>query len=180
MSNLEIILLAIALGIDCFIASFSQGIALKNHLIRNSLVLAATMGLFQGLMPAAGYYGAATVHKYVENFSHWLVFTIFLLLGIKFIIDAFKQKEDGLCAIAPRFLITIGVATSIDALAAGVSIKFSHGAILIPAVIIGFISFVMSLAGFWTGNCLCKFPSKTLEIFGGLILIALAFKAVIF
>ena len=78
MNLFEIILLAIALGIDCLVVSFSQGLIFNKNRTKNSLALAATMGIFQGIMPVLGYFGAGVVSVYVEKFSHWLVFVIFL------------------------------------------------------------------------------------------------------
>lgn len=179
MNLFEVILLALALGVDCLVVSFSQGLIFTKNRTRNSLMLAATMGIFQGLMPVIGYFCAVAVSAYVEEFSHWLVFAIFFVLGIKFIIEAFQEKEDTICCIGFKCLISMGFATSIDALAAGVSLNFSGTKLLLPALIIGTASFLMSICGFWFGNCFKKFPSRILEISGGLILILLAIKAVI-
>lgn len=179
MSLFDIVLLAIALGIDCLVVSFSQGLIFKNNRTKNSLALACTMGLFQGLMPVIGYIGADVISSYVEKFAHWLVFGIFLILGLKFIFEAFQQKEETICCIGFRCLISMGFATSIDALVAGASLNFSGAKLLFPALIIGIASFLMSLSGFWFGNCFKKFPSRILEITGGIILIGLAVKAVL-
>ena len=179
MNLFDIILLAVALGIDCLVVSFSQGLIFTAGRMKNSLILALTMGIFQGVMPVFGYFGAGAVSAYVQNFAHWLVFVIFLILGLKFIIEAFQTKEETLCCIGIRCLISLGIATSIDALAAGVSINLTGTKLIIPALIIGIVSFVMSLGGFWFGNCFKKLPSQVLEIFGGMILIGLAVKAVV-
>lgn len=179
MSLIEIILLAIALGIDCLVVSFSQGLVFTANRTKNSLALAVTMGLFQGLMPVIGYSGADVISSYVSKFADWLVFCIFLILGLKFIIEAFHKKDETICCIGFKCMLSMGLATSIDALAAGASIKFSGVGLLIPAVIIGIVSFLMSLCGFWSGNCFKKFPSRILEISGGVILIILAVKSVI-
>ncbi len=179
MSIIEIFLLAIALGIDCCVVSFSQGLIFKSQRVKNSLFLALTMGIFQGLMPCIGYTGADVIHKYVATFSDIIVFAIFLILGIKFIAEAFQPKEDEICCIGFKCLVGMGIATSIDALVAGGSLNFSHTPLVEPATIIGFASFIMSLAGFWSGNLIKNFPSKYLEISGGVILILLALKAVL-
>lgn len=179
MSLIEVIFLAIALGIDCLVVSFSQGLIFTHNRTKNSLVLALTMGLFQGLMPVIGYVGAGVINSYVEKFSHWLAFGIFLILGLKFIFEAFQEKEETICCIGMRCLMSMGLATSIDALVAGASLKFGGAGLLIPAVIIGIASFVMSLSGFWFGNSFKKFPSRVLEITGGVILIGLAVKAIL-
>lgn len=178
MSSFEIILLAIALGVDCCVVSFSQGLVFTSNRRKNSFLLALTMGIFQGLMPAIGYVFANLINKYVETFSHWLVFAIFLILGVKFIFEAFQEKEEEkICCLGFACLMTMGLATSIDALAAGASLKFSETKLLLPALVIGTVSFLMSLFGFWFGNLFKNFPSKILEVSGGVILIILAVKA---
>lgn len=179
MSLIEIILLAFALGIDCCVVSFSQGLIFTSNRTKNSLALAVTMGLFQGFMPVIGFVGAGVISRYVSSFSAWLSFAIFLVLGLKFILEAFEKKEEKICCIGLKCLISMGIATSIDALVAGASIKFSSTELLIPAILIGLASFLMSLAGFWFGNCFKNFPSKYLEVTGGIILIGLAIKAVV-
>lgn len=93
MSLIEILFLSIALGIDCCVVSFSQGLIFTANRRKNSFLLALTMGAFQGIMPAIGYFFANLISKYVETFSHWLVFVIFAALGIKFIIEAFHEKK---------------------------------------------------------------------------------------
>lgn len=180
MSLIEIIFLSIALGIDCCVVSFSQGLIITANRRKNSFLLALTMGFFQGLMPAVGYFCANLITKYVETFSHWIVFVIFMALGVKFIFEALQQKnEKPVCYIGLKCLITMGIATSIDALGAGVSLNFSGTKILIPVLIIASASFAMSLFGFWFGNMFRKFPAKYLEITGGIILCGLAVNAVI-
>ena len=179
LSLVEIIFLAIALGIDCCVVSFSQGLIFSSNRIENSFKLAIVMGIFQGGMPVIGYVFANLISKYVEAYSHWLVFAIFMILGLKFIIEAFHKKEgEKLCCLGWGCLISMGIATSIDALVSGVSLNFSNTKLLIPTLVIGFASFIMSLFGFWFGNLFKKFPSKYLEIFGGIILCVLAVKAV--
>ena len=178
MNIVELILLSIALGIDCCVVSFSQGLIFTANRVKNSLLLAFTMGIFQGLMPCIGYAGADVIHHYVENYTKWLVFAIFLILGLKFIFEAFGPKEeDKICCIGLKCLISMGIATSIDALAAGASLNFTKSGLLLPAILIGAVSFILSLSGFWFGNLFKEFPSKYLEITGGVILTMLAITA---
>jgi len=179
MTLVEVIFLSFALAIDCCVVSFSQGLIFKSRRVKNSLFLALTMGIFQGLMPCIGYIGAQVIHQYVEPFANLIVFTIFLMLGIKFIAEAFQPKKDEICCIGFKCLMGMGIATSIDALVAGGSLNFSHTPLVGPAMIIGVASFLMSLIGFWSGNMIRNFPSKYLEITGGVILILLALKAVL-
>lgn len=180
LSLIDIILLAVALGIDCLIVSFSQGLIFCRQRTINSLRLAFTMGLFQGIMPCLGYLGAEHIYEFVAPFSRWFVCAIFFVLGLKFILEAFQPQKEEICCIGFRCLISLGIATSIDALVAGAGLNFSRTPLLFPALIIGFVAFLMSLSGFWVGNSFRNFSSKFLEIFGGLILIFLAVKSLVF
>ncbi len=180
MNIVEIVFLAFALGIDCLVVSFSQGLIFTHNRLKNSLALALTMGISQGVMPCIGYVAADIISKYVEPFSRWIVFAIFAILGLKFIFEAFNEKdEEGICCFDFKCLLGLGIATSIDALAAGASLNFTGTSLIVPAIIIGLASFFMSMSGFWGGNFFKKFPSKYLEISGGLILIALAVKSLL-
>lgn len=178
MNNLDIFILAVALSIDACVVSFSNGLVFVQNKRVNSLILASSVGFFQFLMPIIGYFGAKSVSKYVEPYDHWVVFGIFILLGAKFIKDAFKtEKQEKIdCYFCFSYIFLVSVATSIDALGAGVSLAFSGTKILIPALVIGLVTFINSLFGFWSGHLFKKFPTKNLEISGGLILIGLAFK----
>ncbi len=177
MHLIEVILLAVVLGVDCLVVSFSQGLIFSHNRLKNSLALALTMGLSQGIMPCIGYYFTEIVSKYVEPFSKWLVFIIFLALGVKFIYEAFKENDENICCIGLKCLIGMGLATSIDALASGASLNLTNTPLMFAVVLIGFMSFFMSLTGFWSGNFFKKLPSKYLEISGGIILILLGIKA---
>lgn len=177
MSLIDIILLAIALGIDCLAVSFSQGLIFHENRVKNSLRLALTMGLFQGFMPCIGFAGMDYVRDFAEPFCRWLVFAIFLILGLKFITEAFQDKKEGICCINLKCLISLGIATSIDALVSGASLNLTRTPLFLSVSVIGIVAFFMSIFGFGLGNFIKKFPSKYLEISGGLILIFLAIKS---
>lgn len=178
MNTIDILILAIALSIDACVVSFSNGLIFTNNKRINSLILACSVGFFQFLMPVIGFFFAQSVNKYVEPYDHWIVFGIFVLLGAKFIKDAFKEeKEEKIdCYLCFKYICIVSVATSIDALGAGVSIAFTKTGIWFPAVVIGLVTFINSLLGFWSGYLFKKFPTRNLEISGGIILILLAFK----
>ena len=181
MSNLDILILAIALSIDACVVSFSNGLIFTQNRRINSFMLALSVGFFQFLMPVIGYFTAQSVSKYIEPYDHWVVFGIFILLGAKLIHDAFEkekgEKEEKLhCYLCFKYILLVSIATSIDALGAGVSIAFTGTKILFPALIIGIVTFFNSLLGFWSGQLFKKFPTRNLEVGGGLILIALAVK----
>lgn len=179
LSLIEIIALAIAMGIDCMVVSFSQGLVLNSNRLKNSLALALTMGLCQGIMPVFGYLGTEMVSKYLAPYSKWLVFAIFITLGVKFIYEAFQEKEAQVCCIDFKCLMLMGIATSIDAFASGITLKLTHTPLLLSAVIIGLMSWWMSVKGFWLAVFFQKLPSKFLEITGGTILVIMAIRAII-
>jgi len=181
MNTIDILILAIALSIDACVVSFSNGLVFTQNKRINSFMLALSVGFFQFLMPVIGFFLAQSVQRYVEPYAHWVVFGIFVLLGAKFIKDGGKCSDDSKttkinCYLCFSYILLVSVVTSIDALGAGVSIAFSGIGILVPAVIIGVVTFINSLIGFWSGHLFKKFPTKNLEIFAGVILILLAFK----
>ena len=177
MSYFEIFILAIALSIDACVVSFTYALKFKQEHIKNSFSLSFSTGFFQMLMPLLGYYLTNSVKDYVEPYSKFIVFVIFTYLGIKFIIEAYEQKENKTAAISHKTLFLIGVATSIDAFSAGISLSLFGNKILKPAILIGFITFINSNLGYFAGLKLKKLPSKFLEISGGIILILLGIKA---
>lgn len=179
MNLIDLILLAIALGIDCLVASFSQGLIFNTNRLKSSLQLAIVMGVFQGGMPLIGYAGTDYMYKLVVPYSKWIVFGIFLILGLKFILESFQTKKEEIQCIGLKCLIGLGVATSIDALVSGSTLRLTETNLLVSGLIIGVVSFLMSMAGFWSGNYVKNIPSKYLEIVGGIILILLAVKTVI-
>ena len=163
---------------DCLVVSFSQGLIFTSQRTKNSLRLAVCMGLFQGLMPILGYIGTHGVYDILVPYSSWIVFGIFFIIGMHFITEAISQKEkEQICCIGWKCLIGFSIATSIDALISGVSLRLTSTNMFTACTIIGLASFIMSLFGFWSGNRLKHLPSKYLEILGGLILLILAIKS---
>jgi len=173
MTNIDIFLLAIAMSIDAMVVSFSQGLIFKTNKCKNSLLLAFFFGFFQFFMPILGYFLTTGVYKYLQNIDNYIVMAIFLVLGVKFIIDAFEEKKERVCCIGFSCLFMLAVATSIDAFGAGISICFAKANIWNAAILIGIITFINSQLGFWSARLFKNFPSKYLEIAGGLILIEL-------
>lgn len=180
MDIADIILLSVALGMDCLIVSFSQGLIFRTKRRINSFKLALTMGLFQGLMPVIGFIATDKLYGYLIPYSKWIVFSIFLILGLNFILQSFKREVcENLKCIDLKCLIGFGIATSIDALVSGVSLKLTHTLLWFACLIIGAGSFIMSQVGFWSGNFIKNIRPKILHILGGLILIGLALKSLI-
>ena len=177
MTYISIFILAIALSIDACIVSFSYGLKFNEQRLKNSMLLALFTGAFQALMPVIGYFLTGCVKSYILPYADTIVFLVFTYLGIKFICEAFeKEKPKELC-IDLKCLLLIGIATSIDAFSAGISLSLYGNKILKPALLIGLITFINAHLGFFFGGKLKNNPSEILEIIGGIILILLGIKA---
>ncbi len=130
-------------------------------------------------MPAAGYYLTGIIKSFIEPFAPIIVFGIFTYLGIKFIIEAFEpEKKKNLC-LDFKCLILVGIATSIDAFSAGISLSLFGNRILKPALLIGIVTFINSTLGFYLGGKFKHLPAKSLEIMSGVLLIILGIKSLL-
>ena len=186
MTGAEIWILAIGLAMDCFAVSIASGITLKRVLWRPMLTMAIAFGLFQALMPLIGWMFASTFSHLIESVDHWIAFAILVLLGGRMACESFKNDENKQ-PINPNNLkvtLTMAVATSIDALAVGVSFAFlginEYSTILPSIAIIGFVSLTLSLAGLLCGIlCGCHAEKLKAEFWGGIILILIGTKILI-
>ena len=187
MTGLEIWLLAIGLAMDCFAVSIASGIILKRVRMRPMLIMALAFGFFQALMPLLGWIGASFFSHLIENIAHWIAFAILAFLGGRMVLESFKD-EDCRHEFDPtslKVVSALAVATSIDALAVGVSFAFlgvrSFSSILPSIGIIGFVSFALSFVGLMLGiRFLCRIESKLRpELWGGVILIIIGTKILI-
>lgn len=187
MTGLEIWLLAIGLAMDCFAVSIASGILLKRIQWRPMLVMAFFFGLFQAAMPFIGWLCASTFSYLIADVDHWIAFAILGFLGGKMIVESFKDEDcrQEFNPASLKVVITLAIATSIDALAVGISFAFlginDFSEILSPIAIIGFVSFVLSLGGLLFGiRCHCGCARKLhAERWGGIILILIGIKILI-
>lgn len=179
MTFIESFILAFAMAIDALIVSFSYGLILKENRVRNALKFACAFGFFQFFMPVAGWLLTGLVYSYVKPYSKYIVFIVFLIIGLKFIKESFSQNKPEVNCISLSCLIFLATATSIDALGAGVSLRFLNTSLIFNAVLIGIITFIMSYSGFVAASQLKKIPSAYAEITGGMLLLYLAVKAII-
>lgn len=180
MSYIEIILLALALSVDACIVSFSYGLVSHNMRAKNSMLLALFTGVFQGIMPVLGYFLTGLVKSYIEPYSGILILIIFSYLGIKFIKEAFDTKKlQNPSCLAISCLLLVGIATSIDAFSAGITLSLMGNKILKPVLLIAAVTFINSHMGFWLGGKFKNNPSRWLEVSAGIILIGLGIKAVL-
>ncbi len=182
MYFVEVILLAVSLAIDCFTVSVASGAILKRTLWRTVLTMAFFFGLFQALMPFLGWLGASRFQHLIEEYDHWMAFGLLLFLGVRMLREGFRDEDDTqhFDPTRMRTILSLAVATSIDALAVGISFAFagytSVGQLGFPLLAIGLASFVLSVAGFLIGVFFGRRFHFRMEIFGGLVLIGIGVK----
>lgn len=184
MSFAEIWLLAVSLAVDCFTVSVTSGIILHRVRWKTFLLMGFFFGLFQAAMPFIGWAGASSFNHLIEAYDHWIAFGLLAFLGIRMIRSHFKEDETD-CFDPTRLavILTLAVATSIDALAVGISFAFTGfktlSLLAYPLWAIGIASFVISLLGSFTGVFCGKRFNLRMELFGGLVLIGIGTKILI-
>ena len=179
MGIITILLISVGLAMDSLAVSISGGIVMRPFCMRQSLRLALTMGIFQGGMTLLGWLMGVSFSSYITAFDHWIAFILLGFLGGKMIYESFGEEETTISSFSTKTLLTLGVATSIDALAVGVSMAFLKTSIYFPAFIIGFVTFALSLIGVISGYRFGKIKGINVELFGGIILIAIGVKILI-
>ncbi len=180
MNTVEILILALALSLDAMIVSFSYGLIIKAGRFKNAIMLSLSFGFFQFLMPIIGWNFTSVVYNYLKIYSKWIVFAVFVGLAIKFIKEAYTKKEEqNIQCIGYMCMLGLAVATSIDAFGAGISLRFLNINSVIPSVIIGIVTFCLSLTGFYTASIFNKIPKKAVAILSAILLIYLAIKSVV-
>lgn len=180
MTILEICLVALGLAADAFAVAMCKGVEMKKFVLRYALVIALFFGVFQALMPLIGWAVASTFEEYITAYDHWIAFGLLLVLGGKMIWDSFRKEpedeEPAPLKLGIKTLLLMAVATSIDALAVGVTFAFLQVNVWIAISLIGAITFVISFAGVFIGVKLGdKFRHKA-EFAGGVILILIGVK----
>ncbi|MGX8689178.1 MAG: manganese efflux pump MntP [Bacteroidaceae bacterium] len=185
MSILDLILLSVALAMDCFTVSITSGLIQRRLVVKTMLITAFFFGLFQGLMPLIGWAGMSLFSEALERWDHWIAFALLAFLGGRMILSGLKTDEDE-HSFDPSKLsttITMAIATSIDALTVGLSFGCSgydtFASILLPVFIIAIGSFVFSVAGFIIGAYAGRKINFPVEIIGGIILIGIGVKILI-
>lgn len=181
MGLTAIILLAVSLAIDCFTVSVTGGIILERVRWNVFLKMGFFFGLFQALMPFIGWFGASRFRHLIESCDHWIAFGLLFILGIRMIREQFKKEEER--SFNPtnlKVILTLAVATSIDALAVGISFAFTGyndlKSLVFPLTAIGLASFILSIVGCLIGVFCGKRFHFRVEIFGGLVLIGIGTK----
>jgi putative Mn2+ efflux pump MntP len=175
--NETLLILAIALAMDSVAVSIAIGSKYKDLLVSKAFFTAAVFGFFQGAMPIAGYFIGISFAQYVQAFDHWIAFFLLSGLGAKMIYEAYQNEfDDEVTNLTNKTLITLGIATSIDAMAIGVTFAFLQTDIYTAASVIGLVTFVLCVAAIYIGKKLGSFLESKAEMLGGLILIGLGCK----
>lgn len=185
MGFVELLLLSIALAMDCFTISIVCGMTMERKKWSVILRLALLFGFFQAFMPFLGWLGTSYFRKYIEAYDHWIAFAMLLFLGIRMIHGAFTDDENSGRKIRPEKIsdeITLAIATSIDALAVGISFACTGyerlSSLGTPLFTIGAVSFLFTILGAVLGNKFGSAINRKIkpELIGGLILIIIGFK----
>lgn len=178
MGILEIVLIAVGLAMDAFAVSVCKGLSMKKMEWNKAAIIGVYFGGFQGLMPLIGYALGVGFEEKIKSIDHWIAFLLLAFIGTNMIKEALSKKDDEEAndKIDFKTMIVLAIATSIDALAVGVTLAFLSVNILVAISLIGIITFILSMIGVKIGN---KFGDKyetKAEFAGGFILILLGIK----
>ena len=178
MKLLTIIGIALGLSMDAFSVSVTNGCIINELKLRHAFRIAFFFGFFQAIMPVIGWASGSVFYKYIQSIDHWIAFGLLSFIGIKMIYESIKkdaEKKQKDCRHYPTLFI-LSIATSIDALAVGISFSVLNIRIIFPALLIGIITFIVCLIGIFIGNKIGQLFNNKLELVGGIILIGIGVK----
>lgn len=179
MGIIELLFIAIGLSMDAFAVSIGKGLSVRKIKMHHSMSVGVWFGGFQALMPLVGYCLGASFASVVADFDHWIAFVLLGLIGVNMIREACSDDENVNPDFSIKTMFIMAVATSIDALAIGISFAFLGVNIVTSAVVIGITTFAFSVVGLKIGNIFgCRYKSKA-EIAGGIILICIGVKILV-
>lgn len=180
MGILGIIIIAIGLAMDAFAVSICKGLSMKKMSWKKGLIIGGYFGFFQGFMPLIGYLLGIGFQSKVEAVDHWLALILLAIIGIDMIKDAFsKDTEEKNDSVDFKEMIVLAIATSIDALAVGITMAFLDVNIILAVLLIGIITFVISVIGVKIGNIFGDKYEKKAELAGGIILVLMGIKILV-
>ncbi len=172
------LLIAVGLAMDAFAVAISGGTGVREDRCRYALVVGALFGGFQAGMPVLGWLGGASITSIIGVYGRWIAFLLLVLIGGKMLIEAVRGDGDGVqfAGGSMTTLLVLAIATSIDALAVGVTFALLDTPILWPAITIGVVTFAISAAGVLIGSTFSRVSGRKAGILGGVILIALGLR----
>jgi len=172
-----ILLIALSLAMDAFAVSIANGITITHRRNRAALTMAFFFGAFQMFMPIIGWLAGLGLEEVVMGVDHWIALALLTLIGSKMIYDSTKREVDKIeNRLGTGTLLTLSIATSIDALAVGLSLAFLQTDIATPIIVIGIVTFTLSLIGFFFGKTAGNLFGNKIKIIGGLILIGIGIR----
>ena len=180
MGLLDLFITAVALSMDAFAVSVSKGLSVKRVRLKHGLITGAYFGGFQALMPLIGFFLASSFAEYIKRFDHWIAFGLLVLIGANMLREALSKEEEEMNdSFSFKTMLPLAIATSIDALATGVSFAVTDTNIWLAISLVGATTFAFSAAGVKIGNAFgLKYKSKA-EMIGGLILILMGVKILV-
>ena len=177
MGAIEILLISIGLAMDAFAVSICKGLSMKKMNWKNVVIIALYFGVFQALMPLIGYFLGMTFESIVTTFDHWVAFALLTLIGGGMIKESFDDEDDKKNdKVDFKTMVVLAIATSIDALAIGITFAFFDVNIVLAVSIIGIITFIISVLGVKIGNRFGDKYQNKAQLMGGIILVLLGFK----
>lgn len=181
MDWITILIIALGLSMDAFAVSITSGFAIKNINNRRFILIPLFFGLFQAVMPLIGWFLGLSIRNIISSFDHWVAFFILFVVGCKMIFQSIRQipDEKKVDPLNIYVLLTLSIATSLDAFAVGISLSFLKTSIILPIFIIGIITFFLSWLGVYIGKMFGHFFENKIEFLGGLILIMIGVKILI-
>ena len=182
MGWLSLLALALALAMDAVAVAIVAGLTLRPLTKRHVFRLSFHFGLFQALMPTIGWAAGTAVHRYIASYDHWVAFGLLAFVGGRMIVGALRDGEDARTSDDPTSgwdLVLLSVATSIDALAVGLSLALAGSDILVPAAVIGVVTAALTAAGMLLGRRIGVLWGKRVEVVGGAVLVVIGIKIVL-
>jgi putative Mn2+ efflux pump MntP len=181
MDLITTILIALGLSMDAFAVSIASGTTIKSLHLKHAFLIAAFFGSFQAIMPFIGWLAGLKLKELISQIDHWIVFGLLILIGVKMIyestrLEAHEKSRDPLHI---GYLFILAIATSIDALAVGISFALLKISLVTPLLIIGSVTFLLSFSGVYIGNRIGHFFEHVMEAAGGVVLIGIGTKILI-
>ncbi len=180
MDFIAILLIAVGLAMDAFAVSLCKGLALRKVTLRSMLIAGLWFGGFQALMPIIGFYLGVSFYDLISAYDHWVASILLFLIGANMVREGlFGEEEEVDADMGIKTMVLLAIATSIDALAIGISFAMTENSIFLPATIIGVVTLVISMAGVKIGSLFGDRFGKKAEVLGGVILIIIGLKVLL-
>ncbi|MDD1720189.1 MAG: manganese efflux pump MntP family protein [Methanoregulaceae archaeon] len=180
MDFLTLVMLGIGLAMDCLAVALAAGMGIRSGRARTAIIVAASFGGFQAGMTFAGWALGDQFYGLISGIDHWVAFLLLVLIGVKMIVEAAREEGvEKVDILHPVSLLVLSIATSIDALAVGLSLAFLQVDILPASVVIGIFSFIFAFAGIALGGRLHRSLGRITEVAGGVILVLIGARILI-